>query len=228
MQRSSQSAGSGFWGVDELRWLCPQCRRNYLRCTRQHRCLCRKLPQKQRSTRMILSLSLARSLSYFVLVLFSQKSEWRNSRACRLRNSRVQMQRRAPKDQPSSTDAWSFRREKKNNNGATQEAKEEGKRGEKKNGENKNGSCGSSASFFCPQQRFRNQENGTKKRRAERKNERHDDGAKASARSSRLRGRRRDEDDGGDDVRTFSRLPFLCDVGNFFLKKNSNHFINLF
>jgi hypothetical protein len=45
--------------------------------------------------------------------------------------------------------------------------------------------------------------------------------AKASARSSRLRGRRRDEDDGDDDVRTFSsafsRLPFLCDVGNLFL-----------
>jgi hypothetical protein len=47
---------------------------------------------------------------------------------------------------------------------------------------------------------------------------------KLSARSSRLRARRRDEDDGGDDVRTFSsafsRLPFLCDVGNFFLKNN--------
>jgi hypothetical protein len=52
---------------------------------------------------------------------------------------------------------------------------------------------------------------------------------KLPARSSRLRGRRRDEDDGGDDVRTFSstfsRLPFLCDVGK---KLKFNHFINLF
>jgi hypothetical protein len=79
-----------------------------------------------------LSLSLVLSLSLFFLVLFSQKSELRNSRACRIRNSHVQMQRRAPKISRTPRTLASFRREKKNNNGATQEAKRRRKRGVEK------------------------------------------------------------------------------------------------
>ncbi len=224
MQRSSQCAGSGFRGVDELRWRRPQCRRIRLRCTRQHRCLYRKLPQKQRPTRMILSLSLSLVLSLFFSLFFFPKNpnietaelaglgtrtyrcRGEHQRSAEL-HGRLQLPERKEKQQ------WKrLKKQKKKEKG--------GKKKRKKHGENKNGSCRSSTSFFCPQQRFRNQENGTNKRRAEEEWE-----ARRWRKSFReelktLRGRRRDEDDGGDDVRTFSsafsRLPFVCDVAKFF------------
>jgi len=79
-----------------------------------------------------LSLSLARSLSFFFLVLFSQKSEYRNSRACRFRNSHVQMQRRAPKISRTPRTLAASGEKRKTTMEATQEAKEEGKGWEKK------------------------------------------------------------------------------------------------
>jgi hypothetical protein len=69
-------------------------------------------------------------------------------------HGRLQLPERKEKQQ------WSDSRSKRRR-------KRWGKKKGKKKGENKNGYCRSSASSFCPRQRFRNQEKGTKKRRAE-------------------------------------------------------------